>query len=206
MADGLDLTEIVKRTAQANAKFYKGWMDLSLEYIRGISGILGGPTDSPGPVQEMDAGGGALVLEGEAGNVVSGSFLVSNDLERPVSCKFVNSDFKGAGGDSVFVKAAFDPAGLELAPGEQRVIQVSLPIDDKLTAGVGYAGEISIGGMDGFAVPVVLRRQHSFVDDTPLGGVGSDTDQSDDKSKPEAPQAPRQKAGAKKGRGRKTAR
>lgn len=208
MADGLDLAEIVKRTAQANAKFYKGWMDLSLEYVRGISGILGGSTgstESTAPVQEMDGGGGALVLEGEAGSVVRGTFLVSNDLERSVSCKFVGSDFKGPGGASVFVKAAFDPPGLELGPGEQRVIQVSIPIDDTLTAGVGYAGEISIGGMDGFAVPVVLRRQH-FVDDTPVGGVRSDAEQGDDKAKADAPQASRQKAGSKKGKGRKTTR
>ena len=206
MADGLDLTEIVKRTAQANAKFYKGWMDLSLEYVRGISGIFGGSTESMAPVQEMDAGGGALVLEGEAGSVVGGTFLVSNDLDRSVSCKFVASDFKGAGGASVFVKAVFDPPGLELGAGEQRVIQVSIPINDKLDAGVGYAGEISIGGMEGFAVPVVLRRHHSVVDDTPLGGVRSDGEPNEDKSKSDGPQASRQKAGAKKGRGRKTTR
>src|SRR5690242_10933912 len=127
MADGPDLTEIVRRAAQVNAKFYKGWMDLSLEYLRGLSGVVSGTTPfATPPVQEMDAGAGALVLEGEAGAPVRGSFLVSNDLERPVSCKFVATDFKDPNGASVRAKVAFDPAGLELKPGEQRTIQVAI--------------------------------------------------------------------------------
>ena len=48
MADKLDLTEILRRTAQANAKLYKGWLDLSLEYFRGLSAILA-DEDRPAP-------------------------------------------------------------------------------------------------------------------------------------------------------------
>src|SRR5262245_26867269 len=77
MADGPDISEIVRRTAQANARLYKGWLDLSLEYFRGISEIFSGlpasgPTSSSSPIEEMDAGGGILVLEGEEGATVVG--------------------------------------------------------------------------------------------------------------------------------------
>lgn len=163
MADDSALTDMVRRAAQANAKLYKGWMDLTVDYMRALSEIFGGaaaPTPST-PTQEMDAGASTLVLEGEVGSAVTGSFLVSNDLDRPISCTFTYSEFADPTGMPAKVRASFSPAALELAPGEQRVVQVSVTIDDVLRPGVGYAGEIAIAGMDGFAVPVVLRRQHA---------------------------------------------
>lgn len=166
MADGLDVSEMMKRAVQANAKFYKGWMDLTLEYMRGLSTIVGGEPENGQSTGEMDASSNALVLEGAAGESVRGAFLVSNDLGRQLSCEFVASEFNDASGARVGVKPVFEPPRVDLGPGEQRVIQVAVAIDPKLSAGVGYAGEISIKGMDGFAVPVVLRRAHAVDDPT----------------------------------------
>jgi hypothetical protein len=205
MAEGINLSELVKRTAQANAKFYKGWMDLSMEYFRGISGILGGAAESMRePVQETDAGAGALVIEGEAGTLVRGTFLVSNDLERATSCRFVASDFKDPNGVSVRSKVSFDPPALELGPGEQRVVSVSIAMDDSLNPGVGYAGEISISGMEGFAVPVMLRRQHR-VDETMPESERTNPKKNERKPTPAAPPASTKGAG-KPGRGKRAAR
>lgn len=175
MAEGVDFSELMRRTVQANARFYKGWLDLSFEYFRGISEILGGVPETTAPVQEGDTGAGALVMEGEAGNTVRGSFLVSNDMDKPVSCAFAGSDFRDPRGASVAAKAEFEPASLQLAPGEQRVVQVAIYVDDRLSPGVGYAGEISIKGMEGFTVPVVLRRQHP-TDAAPVDAAATDDD------------------------------
>ncbi|MEO6527939.1 MAG: hypothetical protein ABIP93_15070 [Gemmatimonadaceae bacterium] len=201
---GINLSELVKRTAQANARFYKGWMDLSMEYVRGISGILGGAAQTMAPVEEMDPGAGALVLEGEAGAPVRGTFLVSNDLDRPASCKFVASDFKNPNGVRVPAKVVFDPPGIELGPGEQRVVSVSIFVDDALSPGVGHAGEISISGMEGFAVPVVLRRQ-TKVDDAVNGDDLTTPETKERKPAPAAPPASKpaaKKSVGKQGRGR----
>ncbi len=160
MADGLDMSEMMKRAVQANAKFYKGWMELTLEYVRGMSAVLGGEPEQAQPIAEMDASAGALVLEGEAGETVRGAFLVTNDMGRTLACEFVSSTFNDSLGARVAAKPMFDPPRIELGPGEQRVIQVTMTIDPALTAGVGFAGEFSVAGMDGFAVPVVLRRLH----------------------------------------------
>jgi hypothetical protein len=203
MADPTGLSEIVRRTVQANAKFYKGWLDLSVEYFRGISAIFGGATAPETAVPEMDSGAGAIVLEGEAGSLVRGAFLVTNDMERGVSCVFVASDFQDPVGVTVVTKSAFEPATVELAPGEQRVIQVAMTIDDKMSPGVGYAGEISIRGMDGFAVPVVLRRQHR-IDEVPVRETQSGVEPN--AGEPNATRPSRRKPAAKKGRGKKTAR
>ncbi len=169
MADGLDISEMMKRAVQANAKFYKGWMDLSLEYIRGISEIIGGPSATSDAMPEMDSGTGALILEAESGARAMGSFLVTNDLERALSCTFVSSDFRDHANMVALAAPVFAPPSVQLGAGEQRVIQVTVVVSDTLEPGVGYAGEFSIKGMEGFAVPVVLRRQHQPGESAPTG-------------------------------------
>lgn len=166
MADGLDLSEIVRRTVQANAKFYKGWIDLSLEYFRGVAEIFGAPAAAPANTEQAGtiAGTGVLVLEGEEGTAVRGAFLVTNDLGRNVSCELVATEFADPSGTKVRAKADFEPPSLQLAPGEQRVVHAVVVIDGQLATGVGYSGEFAIKGMDGFSVPVVLRRRHGLAD------------------------------------------
>ena len=160
MADGLDLPELVRRTVQANARFYKGWVDLSLEYFRHITEIFGGVAETASQVEDLETGAGALVLEGDAGTAASGAFLVTNDLGRTIKCELIATDFRDSDGNTIPAKTSFDPAAFDLAPGEQRVVRATLPIDGKLTAGVAYSGAFSIKGMDGFSVPAVVRRQH----------------------------------------------
>jgi hypothetical protein len=176
MADGQDLSEIVRRTVQANARLYKGWVDLSLEYFRGIADIFGGtpeaaasPTDDSG-VDATDAG--AVVLEGESGSAAGAAFLVTNDLGRAIQCALVATDFRDADGARLRAKIAFDPAKFDLEPGKQCVVRVTVPIDDRLTEGVAYSGEFAIDGMEGFSVPVVLRRRH-IVEASPIDRVAA---------------------------------
>lgn len=200
MADDSALTDIVRRAAQANAKLYKGWMDLSLEYMRAMSEIFSGataPSQSAPATQEMDAGPSTLILEGEAGSAASGSFLVSNDLDRPISCKLTASDFADPTGTPAKVRASFEPASLELAPGEQQVVKVMIGIDESLRPGVGYVGEIAIAGMEGFAVPVVLRRQHvpEDVHDGDEDGLGVVDAKVDVKQEVASPQKSRTSSG-----------
>ncbi len=161
MADGFDLPEILRRTVQANARFYKGWMDLSLEYIRGMSEILGGVEPQAAAFsEELDATPGVVVAEGEEGATVQRAFLVTNDLGRTLSCELYASEFRDAAGATVAVPVTFEPSSLDLAPGEQRVVRAVLPIAAELVPGVAYSGAFAIKGLAGFSVPVVLRRQH----------------------------------------------
>jgi hypothetical protein len=175
MADGLDLSTMLRRTVQANARLYKGWVDLSLEYFRGISEIFGVAPEASAPAaEERSPGPGVVVIEGEEGTAARGAFLVTNDLARTVSCQLVSSPFVDPDGASVQAKVTFDPARLDLAPGEQRVVHAAISVDDKLSAGVAYTGEFAIKGMDGFVVPAVLRRLHR-AEESPIdrAGVGA---------------------------------
>ena len=173
MAEGLDLSELVRRTVQANARFYKGWVDLSLEYFRGITEIFGGVPESAAGEASLETGAGALVLEGEAGATPSGAFLVTNDLGRTIRCELVTTEFRDSDGNAFPARATFDPASFDLAPGEQRVVRAALTIDGKLAPGVAYAGAFGIKGMDGFSVPAVVRRQHR-VDQSPIERVATE--------------------------------
>ncbi len=189
MADRPELTDVFRRAVQANVDYYQGWLNLSLQYLRGISEIFMTPEEGRGSA-DVDSGTGTLVLEGEEGETARGTFLVSNDLERSVSCELVASAFKDPDGETVKGKVAFEPAKLKLEPGEQRVVQATVVIDRKLTAGLGYEGEFSIKGMDGFAVPVVLRRRHRAAE--PAAEQPQDVLR--DAAKPKARKAARKKA------------
>lgn len=172
MADELDLTEMFRRAVQANVKFYQGWLDLSLDYVRGISDIFavsGGSGGSVGSLGES-AEVGVLVLEGENGTVAQSAFLVTNDLSRKVSCGLMASEFTDSDGKVVRPKVTFEPKTFELQPGEQRVVNASLVVGRTLVTGYSYQGAFAIKGMEGISVPVVLRRRHR-VDDMPKGSM-----------------------------------
>lgn len=167
MADGPDISEILRRTVQANARLYKGWVDISLDYWRGLGEIFGvappvGGDDLAGTGATDDSG--MVVLEAEAGATARGAFLVTNDLGRTVRCDLVASDVTGRDSAGAAVRITFDPPMCELAPGEQRVVTASAVVDDSLAAGAAYTGTVSIRGMDGYSVPFVLRRTHSLAD------------------------------------------
>jgi hypothetical protein len=170
MAEGSDVSELLRRTVQANARLYKGWVDLSLEYWRGIGEIFGvAPLSGLAGAhetgeQEVEEGAGMLLLEAESGATARGAFLVTNDLGRNVRCELVASDLNGPHGTTLRTKVTFDPASLELAPGEQRVVTATVPVEDRLEPGAAYTGTVSIRGMEGFSVPFVLRRMHSLAE------------------------------------------
>jgi hypothetical protein len=163
MADGPDVSEILRRTVQANARLYKGWVDLSVEYWRGIGEIFGVTPPSSGEEAEREENtGGLLVLEAPAGSTARGAFLVTNDLGRNVRCELVASELSGPRGVKLPVQVNFDPPSLELAPGQQHVVAALVAVEDRLTPGAAYGGTLSIRGMDDFSVPFVLRRMHSM--------------------------------------------
>jgi hypothetical protein len=203
MADGLDLNDIVRRTVQANARLYKGWVDLSLEYFRGIADIFGGvPETAASPAEEPDGGAGAVVLEEEAGKAATAAFLVTNDLDRKLECRLVAGPFQDSDGKAGRATVTFEPAAFALAPGQQSVVRVTAPIDSKLAAGVAYTGEIGIEGMDGLTVPVVLRRRHA-VELSPIDRVAEGQAHTTGRTAKARKTASRKKTAAKKSTARK---
>jgi len=164
MADAPDLSELVRRTIEANTRFYQGWVNLSLEYFRGITEIFGGvqsAVSAPAPTPAEEAVSDAVVLEAVEGETASGAFLVTNDLGRPLKCELVATGFEGADGEDTDTEVTFDPRSFELQPGEQRVVRAAVAVGPGLAAGAAYTGSFGIKGMTGFAVPAILRKRHA---------------------------------------------
>ena len=178
MADSADFNEMMRRAVQLNARLYKGWIDLSVEYMRGLAEVFGGESVAAdaGDVaaDATEAVAGAIVLEADEGAAASGAFLVTNDLGRKLVCDLVASDFVNAQGERVRAQVSFQPDRFELAPGQQQVVTARTKIDGKLAAGVAYTGDFAIKGLDGYTVPAVLRRTHPPVE-SPITRVTVET-------------------------------
>ncbi|MEZ4416100.1 MAG: hypothetical protein R3E10_10095 [Gemmatimonadota bacterium] len=167
MAEGSELTDAFRRAMEANARLYQGWVNLSVEYLRSLTEIFDGQTAAPpGAPAEATAESlsGVLVLEHEAGQAAEGAFLVTNDLGRTLSCAFRASSFQPGEGKAVRAKVSFEPAKVDLEPGEQRVVTAQVLVPESLEPGVAYTGTVGIEGMDKFSVPVVLRRLHEVTE------------------------------------------
>jgi hypothetical protein len=172
VADAPEITEMMRRAVQLNARLYKGWIDLSVDYMRGLAEIFGdAPTVSSSgasmhgsDVSDVELNGGAVVLESSEGEQARAAFLVTNDLGRVLTCELMSSEFVARTGERVPADVSFEPAKFQLAPGQQQVVQVATKLDGRLQPGVAYSGTFAIRGLDGYTVAAVLRRTHAAVD------------------------------------------
>jgi hypothetical protein len=101
----------------------------------------------------------AMVLEGEAGSRAFGLFVVENKLPKEVTARVVVGPLIDPDGQEIPSILRFEPGIITLAPGEQVVAKVSAHISRGLEAGVRYQGEISVPGIAGAGIPIIVRRK-----------------------------------------------
>ena len=133
-----------------------------------------GPNSGPGAASSPQAASpphAALALDGPIGGTASGAFTVANPREETVRLSFdagLLTDRTGssgeAGSDAMssaegFAPAfAFDPATLELAPGSESTVTVTLRLPARtFKAGRDYRGEVQVVGGDGAVLDVTVR-------------------------------------------------
>ena len=100
-----------------------------------------------------------VLLEAAAGKAGLGVFLVENLTAEPVSAEIAVSPLSGPAGELGPPALRFSPERIALEPGEQMLVQVAAAIDEALEPGVRYRAEISIPGLSGIRVPIVVRRR-----------------------------------------------
>ena len=100
-----------------------------------------------------------VLLEPAAGKPGLGVFLVENLTADPVSAEIAVSPLSGPAGEQVVPALRFSPETIALEPGDQVLVQVAAAADEALEPGVRYRGEISIPGLSGIRVPIVVRRR-----------------------------------------------
>lgn len=100
-----------------------------------------------------------VLLEAAAGKSGLGVFLVENLTTEPVSAEIAVSPLSGPTGEQVPPALRFSPEKIALEPGDQVLVQVAAAVDEALEPGVRYRAEISIPGLSGVRVPIVVRRR-----------------------------------------------
>jgi hypothetical protein len=113
----------------------------------------------------------ALALEGPIGGTASGVFTVANPREEPVRLSFdagllTDRSARSEQTESEETESAegfqpafaFDPATLELAPGTEATVTVTLRLPARtFKAGRDYRGEVQVVGGDGAVLDVTVR-------------------------------------------------
>lgn len=142
-----------------------------MDYVRAVAGAVGGlgagspasgaaarPSAHPGPAPDAGMSAPALVLEAEAGESAVGAFIVENLLSEGMSSPVVASAFASPEGHELRLGLTFEPEVVVLAPREQVMVRVVATIDEALEAGVGYRGEVTVPGLVGRGLSIVVRR------------------------------------------------
>jgi hypothetical protein len=166
-----------RRAADANREYLASVGDLTASYGRALAGLAAGALERSDVVRRRperrsagarpaeaaparDAAPAAtMVLEAPAGEVAVGAFLVENALRERTEAVVRASAFVAADGAAVVPELVYEPPVVTLEPGQQAVVRVGARIPGDLRAGNDYAGELSVPGLPGTRIPVVLRRR-----------------------------------------------
>jgi hypothetical protein len=178
VADDLNRSaDLIRRALDANLQYYAAIGKHTVEYVQALAALVDGVRQSnpPGstPLPRAHAAAppplaparpastatpAALVLEAADGGTATGLFMVENALTERVSAPIAPSAFRAEDGREVAPKLALEPEAVTLAPGEQMLVRVTAMIDGSYEPDVGYRGELTVPGIAGTRVPLVLRR------------------------------------------------
>lgn len=120
------------------------------------SGKAAGLAAASAPAGRQQPGG--IMLEAAAGEAVQGLFLVENLLPGPVRGEIVATALRGPDSGEVTLPFAFEPPVAVLNPRDQLLARLSVVVPGELAPGVPYTGAISIPGLKGTSIPLVVRR------------------------------------------------
>jgi hypothetical protein len=118
----------------------------------------GNQVTSSSPAMVPAPSSAAMVLEEAAGSSATGFFVVENKLPQQVSTRVEVGPLVDPDGKEIPSVLHFEPGVITVAPGEQVIAKVSAHISRSLTPGVRYEGKISVPGIAGASIPIIVRR------------------------------------------------
>jgi hypothetical protein len=158
---------LLRRAVDANLRDYEAVGELPLDYVRALRALAGDagrapaiPAPAPAPSAPAPPPP-TLVLEAEPGETAIGAFLVQNLLAERVSAPVTVGAFTTPDGREVTVALTLDPEVVTLEPSEQVLVRAAATIGEDLEPGLSHRGEISVPGLTGTRIPLVVRRRDS---------------------------------------------
>jgi hypothetical protein len=182
---GSGLAQAWREAMEANARYYEAWGQLASQWVRELAQASQNARMPTLPPLRLNTGSGAvspvrpagtsssptavpagaaspapavLVLEGPTGAAASAAFLVENTLSHPVVGSVEVEPFEDIDGVAVLVRLEFEPETISLAPGERRLVRVSVTLPTTLPPDIDCRSTIRVDGVPGTTIPVVLRR------------------------------------------------
>ncbi|MDQ1625265.1 MAG: hypothetical protein QOJ49_763, partial [Actinomycetota bacterium] len=176
-ADSPGLEQAWQQALQAHARYYEAWGQLASRWMRDLAEIgrvtrlpklpplrlstmsapheaaAPAPTRSPVPPAADEPAPAVLVLEGAAGDVVMGAFLVENSLPHPVDGAVEVDRFQDSHGAAVLARLDFEPSAVSLSPGERRLVRVRAELPPTLPANVDCRSTVRVLGVPGTTIP-----------------------------------------------------
>lgn len=101
----------------------------------------------------------SMVLEGVSGSRASGLFVVENKLPHKISTRVAVGPLLDPDNHEIPASLRFEPGVVTLSAGEQVVVRVGVQISRAFTAGVAYKADISVTGIPGARIPIIVRRR-----------------------------------------------
>lgn len=183
-SEGAGFAQAWREAMEANARYYEAWGQLASQWVRELAqasqsarlptlpplrlntgpgvatsarpgGVSPSPAAAPAGASPAPA---VVVLEGPTGAAASAAFLVENTLSHPVVGSVEVDPFDDIDGVAVLARLDFEPQTISLAPGERRLVRISVTLPTTLPPDVDCRSTIRVDGVPGTTIPVVLRR------------------------------------------------
>lgn len=182
---GTGFAQAWREAMEANARYYEAWGQLASQWVRELAQASQSARLPTLPPLRLNTGPGAatparpaappstvaaptggaaspapavVVLEGPTGAAASAAFLVENTLSHPVVGSVEVDPFEDIDGVAVLARLDFEPQTISLAPGERRLVRISVTLPTTLPPDVDCRSTIRVDGVPGTTIPVVLRR------------------------------------------------
>ncbi len=108
------------------------------------------------PPQASPSGRVEVTLYGKAGTTVTTTFRLENELDRLTTVSFLVSAFAPDDGGMAFRPTLrFEPERVQLQPGEEQGVALSLDLDDRFVPGTLYRGTAVVRGYDRLELSIV---------------------------------------------------
>lgn len=148
----------VRELAGLSVRYYENLLRLGHEFQQQLLDSVERGTRRPAGEASTAADGTERVevtLHAPAGETATASLVLENKRDESAEIGFSVSDFSTAGVEAFAAPLTITPDHFTLAPREERVVSLSLPIDaDRFTAGTLFHATVVVHGYDDLELAV----------------------------------------------------
>ncbi len=158
--------DLLKNAVELNLKYTSTLLHLSKDYLKDAGEVITRETTPPAPPPPGTPPRAPLLIVGRSGETGNAAFAINNPGDKEMSVHLV---VQGDLGDD---RVKLDPARFALKPGEQAVVRILVPFDDRLPENQDQIGQVVAPGFSNQGVPFIVRRLPSVASNVPVAGAG----------------------------------